>query len=68
MVTGVGDDPSSDLCLDAFDRLISSHITRSIKGDPLKFFKIIEDVSEVSIPPKETIWVSLFLENQALIR
>ena len=55
MVTGVGDDLAPDLRLDAFDRLIASHIRRSNKGDLPKFVKRIEDVPEVALPLEETI-------------
>ena len=64
---GVGGDTSLDLCLDAFDRLISSHNRRSGKGEPPKFVKRLEDVPEVTLPPEETIRVALSLADQALI-
>ena len=67
LMPGVGGDPSLNLCMDAFDRLISSHNRRFGKGDPPKFVKRLEDVSEVTLPPEETIRVALSLADRALI-
>ena len=62
-IPGVGEDPSPDLRLDAFDRLISSHNRRSGKGDPPKFVKRLEDVPKVALPSEETIQVALSLAD-----
>ena len=66
-IPGEGWDPSLDLRLDEFDRLISSHNRRSGKAEPPKFVKRLEDVSEVALPPEETIRVALSLADRALI-
>ena len=52
---------------EAFDRLISNHTKRSGKKELPKFVKRIEDVPEVALPPEETIWVALSLEDRTLI-
>ena len=60
---GAPPDPKSD----AFDRLIGPQNRRSGIRDPLKFFKRIEDVPEVALPPEETMQVSLSLADLSLI-
>ena len=68
LMPGVGGDPSPDLRLNEFDRLISSHNRISGQSEPPKFVKRLEDVPEVALPPEETIRVALSLANRALIR
>ena len=65
-IPGEDRDPSK-AHLDEFDRLISSYNKRSGKAEPSKFFKRIEDVPEVALPPEETIQVPLSLVDRALI-
>ena len=65
-MAGVGGSPP-DPRSDAFDRLIGPQNRRSGIRDPPKFVKRIEDVPEVSLPLKETMWVSLSLADRALI-
>ena len=67
LMPSVGGDPSPDLCLVDFDRLISSHIRKSRHSEPPKFVKRLEDVLEVALPPEETIRVALSLADRALI-
>ena len=67
LMPSVGGDPSPDLRLVDFDRLISSHIRKSGHSEPPKFVKRLEDVPEVALPPEETIRVALSLADRALI-
>ena len=65
-MAGMGGAPP-DQRSDAFDHLIGPQNRISGIRDPRKFFKRIEDVSEVALPPEETMWVALSLADRALI-